>query len=159
MSARPPHERPGESVSVRRLTATDAGLARRAFLTMSEVFETESAPLTDDYLQALLSRRDFWALAALDGDAVLGGLTAHTLPMTRSESAEVFIYDLAVVPERQRQGIGRRLVAALRDAAAAEGIAVAFVPADNDDTHALDFYQAIGGTPAPVTIFTFGDGD
>jgi aminoglycoside 3-N-acetyltransferase I len=51
------------------------------------------------------------------------------------------------------------LVAALREAAAAEGIHVAFVPADNEDTHALDFYRAIGGVPAPVTIFTFGDDD
>ncbi|MFN7977397.1 MAG: GNAT family N-acetyltransferase [Vicinamibacterales bacterium] len=147
------------ATEVRRLTAKDVELARRTFQTMSAVFETDGVPLGDDYLRALLGRPDFWAFAAVDGDAVLGGITAHTLPMTRSESAEVFIYDLAVVPERQRQGIGRRLVATLRDAAAAEGIAVTFVPADNDDTHALDFYQAIGGTPAPVTIFTFGDGD
>jgi aminoglycoside 3-N-acetyltransferase I len=48
-------------------------------------------------------------------------------------------------------------VAALRTEAARAGITVAFVPADNDDTHALDFYRAIGGVPAPVTIFTFGE--
>ena len=147
------------ATDVRRLAPADIELARQTFLAMSAVFETEGAPLRDDYLGALLGRREFWAFAAVDGDTVLGGITAHTLPMTRSESAEVFIYDLAVVPERQRQGIGRRLVAALRDAAATEGITVAFVPADNDDTHALDFYQAIGGAPAPVTIFTFGDDD
>ncbi len=144
---------------VRRLTAADVELARQTFLTMSAVFETPGAALDDEYVRALLGRPGFWAFAAIDGDRVLGGLTAHTLPMTRSESAEVFIYALAVVPERQRQGIGRRLVAALREAAAAEGITVAFVPADNEDTHALDFYQAIGGAPAPVTIFTFGDDD
>ncbi len=147
------------ATDVRRLTAADVELARRTFLTMSAVFETPGAALDDEYLRALLGRPGFWAFAAIDGDRVLGGLTAHTLPMTRSASAEVFIYDLAVVPERQRQGIGRRLVTALRDAAAAEGITVAFVPADNEDTHALDFYQAIGGTPAPVTIFTFGGDD
>ena len=145
------------ATDVRRLTAADVELARRTFLTMSAVFETPGAALDDEYVRALLGRPGFWAFAAIDGDRVLGGLTAHTLPMTRSASAEVFIYDLAVVPERQRQGIGRRLVAALREAAAAEGITVAFVPADNEDTHALDFYQAIGGAPAPVTIFTFGD--
>ena len=147
------------ATDVRRLTAADVELARQTFLTMSAVFETPGAALDDEYVRALLGRRAFWAFAAIDGDRVLGGLTAHTLPMTRSASAEVFIYDLAVVPERQRQGIGRRLVAALREAAAAEGITVAFVPADNEDTHALDFYQAIGGAPAPVTIFTFGDDD
>lgn len=49
----------------------------------------------------------------------------------------------------------RALVAALRAQAAQQGIGVVFVPADNDDTHALDFYHALGGTAAPVTIFTF----
>lgn len=145
------------SIDIRRLTTLELALARRLFLTMTEVFEDPGEPLGDAYLATLLARPDFWAFAAVDGDDVLGGITAHTLLMTRSESREVFIYDLAVVPDRQRQGVGRRLVSALRDAAAAEGIEVAFVPADNEDTHALDFYRAIGGVPAPVTIFTFGD--
>ena len=30
-----------------------------------------------------------------------------------------------------------------------------FVPADVEDEHALDFYRALGGAPADVTIFTF----
>jgi len=49
---------------------------------------------------------------------------------------------------------------ALRQAATAEGIADLFVPADNDDRHALQFYRRLGGVAAPVTIFTFpGDGE
>jgi aminoglycoside 3-N-acetyltransferase I len=30
-----------------------------------------------------------------------------------------------------------------------------FVPADNGDTHALDFYRALGATASPVTMFVF----
>jgi aminoglycoside 3-N-acetyltransferase I len=48
------------------------------------------------------------------------------------------------------------LVDALRRDAATLSITVAFVPADDDDRHALDFYRALGGVPAAVTIFTFG---
>lgn len=81
---------------------------------------------------------------------------AHVLPMTRSESRELFIYDLAVHPDHQRRGIGRALVEALRALGTSEGIGVAFVPADNEDDHALAFYEALGGEAAPVTIFTFG---
>lgn len=145
-------------MTVQRLTVADRALARELFLTMAGVFEVDAVPLGDAYLDRLLARADFRAFAALDGGGVVGGLTAHVLPMTTTERSELFLYDIAVVPARQRQGVGRALVEALREAAAAEGIDEVFVPADNDDTHALDFYRALGGAAAPVTIFTFGGG-
>ena len=140
---------------VRRLRAGDRDVARRTFAMMADVFDEPATPLGEAYLDALLASDACWVLAALEGDAVVGGLTAHVLPMTRAESAELFVYDLAVRTDRQRQGIGRRLMHALRDAAGAAGIGDVFVPADVDDAHALDFYRAIGGEAAPVTMFTF----
>lgn len=91
------------------------------------------------------------------GDEIVGGVTAHTLPMTRTESAELFIYDLAVPADQQRQGIGRGLIATLRDAATTAGIQVVFVPADDDDVHALDFYRALGEAVAGDDLTFFGD--
>ncbi|HTK99712.1 MAG TPA: GNAT family N-acetyltransferase, partial [Pseudomonadales bacterium] len=111
---------------------------------MAEVFEEASAPLSDRYLDQLLSGRDFWAFAALMGADVVGGITAHTLPMTRTEASEVFIYDIAVHVDHQRRGIGSELVSALRASAATVGIRDVFVPADSDDAHALDFYRRLG---------------
>jgi aminoglycoside 3-N-acetyltransferase I len=140
---------------VKRLTLGDRDLARALFTLMADVFEEDGEALSDDYLDRLLGREDFWAIAAFIGDQIIGGVTAHTLPMTRTESSEIFIYDLAVRPDQQRKGVGRRLVAELRAKAAAMGISEVFVPADNDDVHALDFYRAIGGVASPVTIFTF----
>lgn len=140
---------------IRRLVVGDRDLARQLFAVMAEVFEESSEPLSDLYIDALLSRETFWAFAALSGKEVVGGLTAHMLPMTRSESAEVFIYDVAVRTDRQREGIGRHLVTALRSDATAAGYGDVFVPVDSADDHALDFYRALGGVPAPVTMFTF----
>lgn len=140
-------------METKRLGPGDGDLARRAFAVMAEAFEEPNAELGDAYLERLLKQEGFWALVALDGEEVVGGITAHALPMTRSETTELFIYDLAVRKERQRQGIGRALVTALREAGCDAGIDVAFVPADDEDTHALDFYRALGGHPAPVTIF------
>jgi len=140
---------------IERLNADDIHRARELFATIAGVFETENAPLGDAYLKRLLSRGDFWALAASIDGRIVGGLTAFTLPLTRLEESEVFIYDIAVLPGHQRQGIGRRLVELLRERASAAGIEVAWVPADNEDTHALDFYKALGGEPSPATVFTF----
>jgi aminoglycoside 3-N-acetyltransferase I len=144
-------------IRIDRLTVAELRRARELFLIMAGVFETRAEPLSDRYLTRILGRDDFWVLAASIDGRTVGGLTAHTLPLTRAEVSEVFIYDLAVVSEHQRQGVGRQLVTTLRSLAAAAGVSVVFVPADNEDTHALDFYRAVGGTPAPVTIFTFSD--
>jgi aminoglycoside 3-N-acetyltransferase I len=154
-----------EDFRSRRLTVGDRELARALFSLMAEVFEEESQPLSDGYLDRLLARDEFWALAAFEsargarGDRIVGGITAHTLPMTRAETSELFIYDVAVHPAHQRKGVGRQLVTELRERAAAAGIRELFVPADNDDLHALDFYRALGGAASAVTFFTFVDPD
>ena len=122
---------------------------------MDEVFEAHGETLSDAYLDALLARDSFWAMVAVDNREVIGGLTAHTLPMTRAESAELFVFDVAVSVGRQREGIGRQLLHELRAGATRAGIGDIFVAADNEDAHALDFYHATGGEAMPVTMFTF----
>lgn len=140
---------------VKRLTGGDEAVAAVLFAMMAVVFEEDNASLSTEYLRRLLGSESFWAIAALDGAEVVGGLTAHTLPMTRSPSAEVFIYDLAVRQDHQRQGIATQLVFELRQGAARMGIRDVFVPADNEDEGALEFYRAQGADASPVTFFTF----
>src|SRR3954451_8887526 len=103
--------RAGElAASVRRLAPGDRHLAREMFVVIADVFEETSAPLSDDYIDRLLASANFWALAAVVEGSVIGGLTAHTLPMTSSERSKVFIFDIAVAIDHQRHGVGRRLV-------------------------------------------------
>jgi aminoglycoside 3-N-acetyltransferase I len=144
-------------MNIRRLGVGDDEVAREMFAMMVAVFnEGEGHDLLDArYVRVLLERRDFFAVAAIDDGAVIGGVTGHVLPMTRSHSSELFVNDLAVRADRQRLGVGCALVSTLRELAAAEGIATSFVSADNDDPEALAFYRAIGGEESPVTMFTF----
>lgn len=144
-------------LKLRRLRTGDEDVAAGMFAMMSAVFDEggEVERLDLDYVRRLLARADFLAVAAVEGRVVVGGVTGHVLPMTRSRSSELFIYDLAVRVDRQRRGVGRALVAAIRGMAAAEGIGTSFVAADDEDTHALAFYRAIGGDGAPVTMFSF----
>lgn len=144
------------NLSTKRLGPGDDALAAKLFGLMAEVFDEQApAPLSQAYVDRLLARADFWVIAAFMDGELVAGITAHVLPMTRNETSELFIYDLAVKTTYQRRGIGRELVLALRAGGAAAGIGDVFVPADNEDRHALDFYRAIGGAAAPVTIFTF----
>lgn len=141
-----------------RLTASDIVLAKQTFALMAEVFEEPTTVLSDDYLRSVLSQPHFWAFAVLLNGKPVGGLTAYNLMLTRVAETELFIYDLAICEEHQREGYGRLLVKHVLHEASLMGVSVAFVPADNEDTHALAFYRALGGLPSPVTFFTFDDG-
>ena len=145
-------------VHVKRLGVDDVAVATRMFALMTEIFDTPGEALSETYVSELLRRPEFWAVVALVADEVVGGLTAHELPMTRNESGELLIYDLAVSPDRQREGIGRRLVNMLSMLAAERGIDVTFVLADNEDEHAVAFYRALGGEPSDVTMFDLPPG-
>ncbi len=101
---------------VRRLGIGDRALARRLFAMMADVFAEPTGPLSDCYLDGLLVRDGFWPLVAFEGAEVIGGLTAHTLPLTRTEAVELFVYDVAVRADRQRRGVGRALMAAASSA-------------------------------------------
>ena len=143
---------------IRRLAPGDRDLARATFIMMAAVFDEITRPLPDDYVDALLARADFWAFAALDDGEPLGGITAHVLPMTRSPSRELFVYDVAVREDRQRQGIGRAMLVELVAQAGREGIESVFVAVADEDVHAMDFYRGVGGAASPVTMFSFDPG-
>ena len=137
-----------------RLMTGDRELAKKLFAMMAEVFGEEHERLSDAYVHQLLSQSTFNAIAAFDENEMIGGLTAYVLQKTTSESSELFLYDVAVRKSHQRRGVGRLLMTALRDEARNAGIEEAFVLADNEDVHALDFYRALGGRASQVTLFT-----
>ena len=143
----------------KRLGAGDRDLARNLFATMSDVFAEEHSGLSDRHIDRLLGDHRFWAIAALSGDTVVGGITAHTLPMTNSESAELFVYDIAIRARYRRRGVGRMLVRQLRASAAEAGVLRVCIPAEMDDLPALEFYRALGGAETAVAHFVFGPED
>jgi aminoglycoside 3-N-acetyltransferase I len=143
------------SYRVDRLRTGDGGAARELFAMMSTVFEVAQDELSDAYVDELLAREDMWTLAARHADGLVGGLTAHAIPLTRTAVKEIFIYDLAVRTDHQRKGVGRILMQAIRCLAGEAASGELFVPADEEDEHALDFYRAVGGEESRVKFFTF----
>jgi len=100
-------------VEVRRLDPSDRAAAQQMFKLLTTVFDEPAEPLHDDYVEQLLNQDSFWALAAFADGELVGGLTAQSLPMTRSHASELLIYDIAVLPSHQRHGAGRHLMGEL----------------------------------------------
>lgn len=96
------------------------------------------------YLQRLLSRDSFIALAALSEGVVVGGLAAYELQKFERERSEIYIYDLATAETHRRQGVATALIEELKRIAAARGAYVIYVQADLGDEPAILLYTKLG---------------
>jgi aminoglycoside 3-N-acetyltransferase I len=145
-----------EKLDVRKLTEEDLSAFHSLVNIFNRVFEeAEPGVSSDTNLLQLLSNHDFVAIAALDENEVVGGLTAYELPMYSSERSELFLYDLAVKPEYQRMGIGKSLIRTLKDYCTSQGIDVFFVLAHEEDGQAIEFYRSTGGKSEKVINFLY----
>lgn len=107
--------------------------------------ETYCAAQPDaEYLQRLLSRDTFIAVAATKSDEVVGGLAAYVLHKFEQERSEIYIYDLAVAEAYRRQGVATALIMKLKEVAALRGAYVIFVQADYGDDPAIALYTKLG---------------
>lgn len=133
---------------VRVLGRDDAAALRALLAVFGAAFDdvaTYTARQPDDaYLEALLARDTFVAIAAFAGDAVVGGLAGYVLPKFEQARSELYLYDLAVAAAARRRGIATALIGALQRLAAERGIWVAFVQADRGDDAAIALYSKLG---------------
>ena len=124
-------------IEIRELTPDDLNLMNASLDLFGEAFDEPDtygdARPDADYMRRLLGSEFFIALAALDGERVVGALAAYELPKFEQARSEIYIYDLAVAETHRRQGIATALINALRDIAAARGAWVIFVQADHGD--------------------------
>ncbi len=143
-------------ISIQKLTTGDLPLFLELIRLFEVVFEMKDFVMPPEaHLQQLLNREDFFVFVALADGKVAGGLTAYTLIQYYSIKPLVYIYDLAVANERQRRGIGRRLVHGLNEYCRRNGVEEVFVQADEVEDHAVAFYHATGGTAEKVVHFYY----
>ncbi len=136
------------TLPIQRLGPNDITLMRGVNALFADVFEDPdhyaSAPPADEWLRAQLANPAVIALAALDGDAVVGALTGYVLPKLEQHRSEIYIYDLAVAVSHQRRGIATALIGHLQDMARHNGAWVIYVQADYGDDPAIALYTKLG---------------
>lgn len=136
------------SVIIRQLDAEDLSASHALLSVFAEAFAdpvayNDARPSTD-YLIRLLGRDSFIALAAFDGDEVVGGLAAYVLEKFEQERSEIYIYDLAVAQGHRRRRLATALIAELQRIASERGAWVIFVQADHGDDPAIALYTKLG---------------
>jgi len=136
------------SVPVRALGGNDVAAMRAMLALFGKAFEDADTYTTrqpgDDYLARLLASDTFVAVAAFDGEELVGGIAGYVLPKFEQVRSELYIYDLAVDEAHRRAGVATAMIEALKAIAAARGIYVIFVQADHGDDPAIALYTKLG---------------
>jgi len=133
---------------VRVLGSDDVAALRALLAVFGTAFDdvaTYTARQPDNaYLETLLARDTFVAIAAFARGAVVGGLAGYLLPKFEQARSELYIYDLAVAAGERRRGIASALVRAVQRLAADRGAWVVSVQADRGDDAAIALYTKLG---------------
>jgi aminoglycoside 3-N-acetyltransferase I len=134
--------------TLRLLTPDDVPLLEAMLSMFGEAFEEpatyDGARPSGAYLSRLLARDHFIALAALEGEDVVGGIAAYVLDKFEQERSEIYIYDLAVAATHRRKGIATAMIRELQRLAPERGAWVVFVQADHGDDPAIALYSGLG---------------
>ena len=143
-------------IQIRRLAIADVAQLRNLIHLFRDVFEEAAAALpTIAYHKKLLADPHFLAFCAFSEGEVVGGITAYELLKYDEEASEIFVYDIAVAPQHHRMGLGKQLVSTLTEYGKKQGVKVIFVGANEEDQHALDFYEATGGKGEKMVLFNY----
>jgi aminoglycoside 3-N-acetyltransferase I len=132
----------------KHLSASDAPVLKGLLAVFGEAFAEpqtyQGAVPSDSYLVALLGKPHFIAVAAMNGNDVVGGLAAYELEKFEQARSEVYIYDLAVLEDHRRRGVATGLIRELGRIAKQRGAYVMFVQADPGDDPAIRLYESLG---------------
>lgn len=132
----------------KQLTASDLSIFKQLLEVFGEAFNDvptyQDAVPSDEYLTRLLSKEDFVALVAIDGEEVVGGLGAYVLEKFEQDRREIYIYDLAVAEAHRRKGIATNLINKLKEVAHKKRAYIIFVQADPPDAPAVALYESLG---------------
>lgn len=143
-----------KSVEIKKLRPNDFLLAKE-LVDMFDVDDEKDVLSSTEYVRKMLERNDFHVLIALQNDKLLGGLTAYEMQMFKSETKEMFLYEIEVAESRRREGIGKALIEHLKEICLEKGIVQMFVGTEKDNLPARKLYVSTDGETDEETVWFY----
>lgn len=134
--------------------ADAAAIARMANALGAETEEQGDAMTAAEVARAFLSGRFGLDVLVAEADGAVIGYALHMIGYETAYAAQGrYLSDLFVAPGWRRRGVGRRLIAAVAQAAADEGGAFIWWTAKAAAPDGMTLYRAIADIEAPITAF------
>jgi aminoglycoside 6'-N-acetyltransferase I len=114
-------------------------------------------PIVESSAQEFLNDPRHRLVVALDGDLVVGFVSAVIYVHPDKPAPELWINEIGVASSHQRQGIGKALMQAILEEAKRSGCTEAWVLTDRANLPAMAMYKSSGGeeTLPDSVMFTF----
>ncbi len=143
-------------IKIEKLNHHDIGKFVELIRVFEDVFKMINFKMPEEvYLKGLLKKDDFFVFVASQDNKVIGGLTSYIMQQYYSRSPLVYIFDLAVKSELQRQGIGKMLITGNNNYCKSIGVEAVMVEADVVDDYAIKFYRSTGSIGEKVIHFDY----
>lgn len=111
-------------------------------------------PIRPDLAKAYLAHPDYLIALASDGSKVVGMATGLYY-FHPDKPLEFFVNEVGVAESHQRQGIAKRLMTKLFDAARQRGVEYAWVGTERDNVAAKALYGALEGKGQAMAYYEF----
>jgi len=128
-------------MEVERLNQNEVLAFRKLVKIFNDVFENGENIGDNDQLMRILTNPDFLVFAIRENGKVLGGVTVYVLHSYYDKKPLAYIYDVAVSPDFQGRGLGKRLIEEVCRYCKINGFESAYVEAESDDLDAVSFYK------------------
>ncbi|VAW17145.1 hypothetical protein MNBD_ALPHA11-1508 [hydrothermal vent metagenome] len=116
-----------------------------------DVFDNNIKP---DMAKAYLARDDYFIVVALDKDKVIGMASGFTY-FHPDKAVEFFVNEAGVHDDYLRQGIAKRLMAALFESAREIGCTYCWLATETDNVAANGLYRSLNGKEQQMNYFEF----
>ena len=123
----------------RRLTISDLPL----ILKMNDSFR--SGLINEENTKQFLLNPMNWFFACIHGDQIIGFAQGYELNRLDERGNMMYVHEIGVLPQYQRQGIGFQMLSALKDMCKAKCLCKFFLFTQKTNTAACRLYEKAGG--------------
>lgn len=128
-----------QSWKIRRLQIKDLNLV----LQMEKDFRSEF--ICEENARQFLLNPMNWIFACIQEDQIIGFAYGYELQRLDDKGNMLYIHEVGVLPQYQRQGVGHQIITGLKDTCRLTGICRFFLFTQKHNRAACALYEKVGG--------------
>jgi ribosomal protein S18 acetylase RimI-like enzyme len=131
-------------MEIRRLRAGDEASAIAAIHRLKPAAERPGHDASPEHMRELLARDENYLYIASVETVPVGFLLAYRVPRVDRDQDMIYLYEIGVLPEHRRRGIGSKMVQLLKEECRSRNVMEVWVGTEADNVAARALYESTG---------------